>query len=310
MGRYSRYPLIPEHKGEYRCCGLRNLMNNIVQARDMDVMTLALVLGLVFVTSLLFAPLGLGGGLLFVPILHYVGGWEIDGGLLMVSLALTTVVSYGSGLAHRQEGHWSADARNSALQGAIPGVLIGVLIVVLLGDKMDLTFKVVAALMISWSIQKTWIKIKGDAAVNSEEFVEGKIEGVPLAIGSGIGGILSSVLGIGAGIIYIPLLRQYTTLKARAAIGTSFGIMMVVVPIAAITHSFALSADQLAFLADENILLFGPSAIIATFFGARIGAKIGLKYLPTKAVMGVFFSLLIIVLIRYILDLLTKFNLL
>jgi uncharacterized membrane protein YfcA len=86
--------------------------------------------------------------------------------------------------------------------------------------------------------------------------------------------------------------------------------MMAVVPVAVITHGFALSADQLAFLADENIFLFGSSAIITTFFGAQIGAKVGLKYLPTKAVMGVFFGLLIIVLIRYILDLLTKFNLL
>lgn len=285
-------------------------MNNIVQATDMDVMTLALVLSLVFVTSLLFAPLGLGGGLLFVPILHYVAGWEIDGALIMVSLALTTVVSYGSGLTHRKEGHWSTEARNSALWGAIPGALIGVLIVVFLGDKMDLTFKVVAALMISWSIQKTWIKMKGDAVVNSEEFVEGKIEGFPIAIGSGIGGILSAVLGGGSGIIYIPLLRQYTTLGARAAIGTSLGIMMVVVPVAVIAHGFALSADQLAFLVDENIFLFGLSAIITTFVGAQIGAKVGLKYLPTKAVMGVFFALLIIVLIRYILDLFTKFNLL
>ena len=73
-------------------------------------------------------------------------------------------------------------------------------------------------------------------------------------IGSGIGGILSAVLGVGAGVIYIPLLRQYTTLKTRATIGTSLGIMMVVVPVAVIAHGFALSADQLAFLVDENIL--------------------------------------------------------
>ena len=63
------YPLIPEHKGEYHYCGLRNLMNNIVQAKVMDVMTLALVLGLVFVTGLLFAPLGLGGIFSFFYIL-------------------------------------------------------------------------------------------------------------------------------------------------------------------------------------------------------------------------------------------------
>lgn len=304
------YSLISEHKGEYRCCGSRNLMNNIVQAKVMDVMTMALVLGLVFVTSLLFAPLGLGGGLLFVPILHYVAGWEIDGASLMVSLALTTVVSYGSGLAHRKEGYWSTEVRNSALQGAIPGVMIGVLIVILLGDKMDLAFKIIGVLIILWAIQKTWNKIKSDAISDVEDTKEQGIKQVPVVIGSGIAGILSAVLGIGSGIINIPLLRHYTDLETRTAIGTSFGIMMVVVPVAVITHSFALSSDQLTFLADENILLFGPSAIIATFFGAQIGAKVGLKYLPTKAVMGVFFSLLIIVLIRYILDLLANFNLL
>ena len=285
-------------------------MNNIVQARDMDVMTLALVLGLVFMTSLLFAPLGLGGGMLFVPILHYVAGWEIDGALIMVSLTLATVVSYGSGLAHRKQGHWSTEVRNSALWGAIPGVMIGVLIVSLLGDKMELAFKVVSIMMILWAIQKTWNKIKADA-VSAVEVTGGQgIKQAPLIIGSGIGGILSAVLGIGSGIINIPLLRQYTDLKTRTAIGTSFGIMMVVVPFAVIIHSFALSAGQLAFLSDENILLFGPSAIITTFIGAQIGAKVGLKYLPTKVVMSVFFGLLIVVLIRYILDLISNVNLL
>jgi len=179
-----------------------------------------------------------------------------------------------------------------------------------LGDKMELTFKVVSILMIMWAIQKTWNKIKADAVSAVEVTGEQGIKQAPLIIGSGIGGILSAVLGIGSGIINIPLLRQYTDLKTRTAIGTSFGIMMVVVPFAVIIHSFALSAGQLAFLSDENILLFGPSAIIATFFGAQIGAKVGLKYLPTKAVMGVFFALLIIVLIRYTLDLISNINLL
>ena len=283
-------------------------MNNIVQATDMDAMTMGLVLGLVFVTSLLFAPLGLGGGMLFVPILHYVAGWEIDGALIMVSL--TTVVSYGSGLAHRKQGHWSTEVRNSALWGAIPGVMIGVLIVILLGDKMELTFKVVSILMIMWAIQKTWNKIKADAVSAVEVTGEQGIKQAHLIIGSGIGGILSAVLGIGSGIINIPLLRQYTDLKTRTAIGTSFGIMMVVVPFAVIIHSFALSAGQLTFLSDENILLFGPSAIITTFIGAQIGAKVGLKYLPTKVVMSIFFGLLIVVLIRYILDLISNVNLL
>ena len=275
----------------------------------MEMVTLFLVLVLVFMAAALFAPLGLGGGMLFVPILHYVAGWEINGGLLLVSLALTAVVSYGSGLAHRKKRYWSSNARNSSLLGAIPGVFIGVLVVVFLGDRMDFTFKVVSILMISWSIQKTWNKMKVDAANNSKDVDESKIESVPLVIGSSIGGILSAVLGIGGGVMYVPLLRQYTDLKARTAIGTSLGIMMVVVPIAVFAHSFALSSDQISFLIDENLLVLGPSAMIATFAGAQIGAKFGLKYLPTWALMGVFFSLLIVILVRYILDLAVELNL-
>ena len=57
--------------------------------RRMDVVTVALVLlGSGFI-GFLFAPLGLGGGLLFAPLLHYGLGWDIDGALLIVSLGLS-----------------------------------------------------------------------------------------------------------------------------------------------------------------------------------------------------------------------------
>ena len=39
--------------------------------------TLLIIIGIGLI-SFLFAPLGLGGGILYVPLLHYVGGWEID----------------------------------------------------------------------------------------------------------------------------------------------------------------------------------------------------------------------------------------
>ena len=41
------------------------------------------------VIGFLFAPLGLGGGMLFVPLIHYVADWPIDGKLIAVSLILT-----------------------------------------------------------------------------------------------------------------------------------------------------------------------------------------------------------------------------
>ena len=272
----------------------------------MDGVTLLAVISLVFVTGFLFAPLGLGGGMLFVPILHYVAGWPIDGGLLSFSLALTTVVAYGSGLAHRKAGHWSSAGRNSALKGAIPGALVGVSIVVLLGDSMDIVFKVTSVVMIAWAIQKTVKKIRDQSSSSRQDEEPIPLDTQPLILGSSIGGVLSAVLGIGAGAIYIPVLRQYAHLAARTAIGTSLGIMMFVVPVALVTHGFALSDAQLNFLVSENILVLAPLAMLATFLGAQLGARIGLKFLPTELVMGVFLGLLIFIWIRYAVDLMAK----
>ena len=47
----------------------------------------------VLLTAFLFAPLGLGGGMLFVPILHYLADWPLDTATLAVSLLLTLSVS-------------------------------------------------------------------------------------------------------------------------------------------------------------------------------------------------------------------------
>lgn len=275
----------------------------------MDAATLALVILLVFVTGLLFAPLGLGGGIFFVPILHYVAGWPINGGLLIVSLALVTVVSHSSGLAHRREGHWSPEARNTALTGAIPGAIVGVVIVVVMGDRMDIVFKVISVVIIAWAIQKTWMKSRDEKSDGGNAAEVPEIDSTPLAVASSIGGLISAVLGIGAGGIYIPVLRQYAHLEARTANGTSFGVMMVVVPIALVAHALALSSNQSSFLMSENILLFAPLTMLATFFGAKLGAKVGLKFLPTKVLTGIFLGLLIFIWFRYAIDLASIFDL-
>ena len=58
-----------------------------------------LVLLGVAIIGFVFAPLGLGGGMLFVPLIHYVADWPIDGKLIAVSLVLTGVVSWGDSCA-------------------------------------------------------------------------------------------------------------------------------------------------------------------------------------------------------------------
>ncbi len=261
----------------------------------MDALTIALVLlGSAFI-GFLFAPLGLGGGLLFAPLLHYGAGWEIDGALLIVSLGLSGTVAYGSGLRHRKEGFFSDIRLKESLVGALPGAIIGVVLVAFLSGSFDVLFKTLSLGFITWAIIKT---IRSRSTIDT---LEESVSTIPLRIGVGIGGMLSSVLAIGAGAIYVPVLRTYGSLQSRKAIGTSLHIMMFVIPLSIIAHLFALNEGQWEVLESNIILiLLLPFVVI---IAANIGARVGIAKVSEQRIMQVFVALLFIIGIRYVLDL-------
>jgi uncharacterized membrane protein YfcA len=261
-----------------------------------------LILG-IFAIAFVFAPVGMGGGMLFVPLLHYGADWPIDGTLLAVSLGLTAVVSYGSGLAHRREGHHDDATIRSALKGAVPGAVLGVGIVVMLADNLDPVFKSVSVFMLAWAAVKTQRKMASLSTEEQDEAGahEGTVNHLTLRAGSGIGGLLSSVLAIGAGVIYVPVLQQIGQLQTRKAIGSSLHLMMVVVPVAIITHLIFLSAGEWQALRDlMGFVLLLP---LAAYVGSTMGARFGLKYMSQISIMRVFLALVVITFLRYLLDL-------
>jgi len=255
----------------------------------------------IFAVAFMFAPIGMGGGMLFVPLIHYGLGWEINGALFAVSLTLTAVVSWGSGLAHRKEDYFDNSALKMGLRGAVPGALVGVGIVTLIDDKMDFVFKVLSVMMITWAIYKTVRKMEAESKTEDDSEQPTEPQTIALQIGAGIGGMLSSVLAIGAGVIYVPILRTFGQLEPRKAIGTSLHFMMVVVPVAIFAHLIALPSDMFSKLGEEFLLIL--IFMVLTFLGARNGARYGMKYLSEKQLMQIFLMILIVVVIRYTADL-------
>ena len=257
----------------------------------------------VFLIAFAFAPVGMGGGMLFVPLLHYGAGWEIDGRIIAASLTLTAVVSYGSGLAHRREGHVDDAIVKTGLYGAIPGAIVGVFIVSLIGEHLDDVFKLLSLVMIIWAIRKSMTKMK---QVNPQKEIEAngqieEVETLPLRLGAAVGGMLSSVLAIGAGVIYVPILRTFGHLAPRRAIGSSLHFMMAVIPISILTHVAFLPSDSIEQLTSDVPFIVGLALL--TFLGARSGAHFGMKHLSEARIMQLFLGLIIIVAIRYIIDL-------
>lgn len=264
----------------------------------MDVVTVALVLlGSGFI-GFLFAPLGLGGGLLFAPLLHYGLGWDIDGALLIVSLGLSATVAWGSGLRHRKEGHVSDERFKQSLVGALPGAIIGVVIVASLSGSFDVIFKSLSLVFVTWAIIKT-LRSKPSQT-------DGEKEPNMLLLRAGVasGGLLSSVLAIGAGAIYVPVLRAYGGLESRKAIGTSLHIMMVVLPISVMTHFVALDSTQRGVL--ESHLLLILTLPIVVIVAANFGARFGIAKISEQRIMQLFVAVLLVIGVRYVLDLTSK----
>ena len=262
---------------------------------SMDALTIALVLLGSASIGFLFAPLGLGGGLLFAPLLHYGAGWEIDGALLIVSLGLSGTVAYGSGLRHRKEGYYSDIRLKESLLGAIPGAIIGVVIVASLSGSLDVLFKSLSLIFVTWAIIKTV------RARSKKDSIEENVSTTPMRIGVGIGGMLSSVLAIGAGAIYVPVLRAYGSLPSRRAIGTSLHIMMCVIPLSILAHLFALKQGQWDVL-ESNLMLILLLPLVV-IIAANIGARVGIAKVSEQRIMQIFVVILFVIGIRYSIDL-------
>ena len=247
----------------------------------------------------LFAPLGLGGGILYVPLLHYIGGWDLDQTLIIVSLLLTTITSYGSGLEHRKQSYVDDRLIRVALRGAIPGAIIGVVFVFISGTQYKSVFKILSVVVVGFVIYKMVMRIRhqSKSAGANREVQHSKLTGM-----SAFGGFLSSVMAVGAGLIYVPAMKFFGNLNTRTSIGSSLNVMMVVVPIAIITHFLLLSSAQVGILKAEFWLL--AVLVLVNFIGAKSGAIIGFKLFDESQLVKLFIAVLSITWLNYMFDLL------
>ena len=236
--------------------------------------------------------------LLYVPLFHYAGGWEIDQKLIIVSLLLSAITSYGSGLEHRKKSYIDDELTGIALWGAIPGAMIGVFFVMMTGTEFKSIFKILSVIVVGFVIFKMIRKLNSESP---DSKLEGEVQIGKMTSLSAFGGFLSSVMAIGAGMIYVPAMKFFGNLETRKSIGSSLNIMMVVVPFAIVAHFMLLNDYQISQLFDESILLV--VLIIANFSGSKIGAILGFRLFDENVLMKVFIGVLSITWINYVIDL-------
>ncbi len=276
--------------------------------------TVLIICGFFF--GLISLMVGIGGGLLNVPFLIYgvallpnvTGLSPIDATL--VSSFTIMFTSFSGSLKNRSENRIDFRTAGIFLIFAIPGSILGGWVATLLNaDVLKQLFAVLVGLSAIRGIYKA--RTSGNNDNDGEEIIpgkeyrkiqttDGKIFQYNVKIGVGrifafLGGFVAGLLGIGGGIIYVPLLSMIAGLPIHITVATSSAMIVIVTIFAFITKSIALSGQGA--LDPSLFLTFGIPLALGSIVGARIGAG-RIKKLDSKMLLTMFWSVAFLSAIR------------
>jgi len=244
--------------------------------------------------GLIGGMIGLSGGVIIVPVLHFLfiqQGFPLE---ILMQLAVTTslatiiVTSSAATYVHHKKGAilWPAVNR------LVPGLLIGACLGALLADYFSSfvlrtifgVFEILVGIQI-------WLDFKPKA--------HSALPGTPGLVGSGVGiGLLSTLMGIGGGTLTVPfLLWCNVNMRNAVAVSSACGFPIAVAATIALVIA---GSDEQAVPAHSLGYLYWPAALIIsamTIFSAPLGARLA-HYLPIDTLKRVFAIVLVIVGIR------------
>ncbi|SHJ51600.1 Uncharacterized membrane protein YfcA [Roseomonas rosea] len=254
------------------------------------------------VSGTLAGLLGVGGGIVIVPVLFnvfpFLGIPEAVQMKLAVGTSLATIIptSIQSARKHRAKGAMDVPLLKAMIPSLIVGVLVGTVIAIWVkGATLTAVFAAIA-LLVALNMGFTGV----DARLR-ETFPTGILRQL---LGVFIGGI-SAMMGIGGGTVGVPLLNMFgTPIRSAVATASAFGIV-ISIP-AAIGFVYAgwgnplLPPASLGYVNLIGCLLIVPTSMLATPWGVHLAHTI-----PPLALKRAFAVFLGITAVRMIYSLVT-----
>jgi uncharacterized membrane protein YfcA len=219
--------------------------------------------------------LGLGGGILIVPLLTLGFGLDLR---VAVGASLVAVIMTSSAAASVYlERHVSNLRLGMTLElFTATGALIGGLVAFLLSDQVLAGLFTILLVYTAISMARGGRRPDDGAASTDDETEDGsfvsslggpgyRVRRLPLGMGASLfAGIISALLGIGGGLVKVPVMHLIMGVPLRVATATSNFMIGVTAAAGAIVYLLRGGIDP---------YVAGPTAI-GVFVGASIGARI------------------------------------
>lgn len=244
------------------------------------------------IAGVLAGLLGIGGGLVIVPMLVYCFGLQGIPESLMMHLALATSMAsimftaVSSFMAHHKRGAVRWDIVRRIVAGILIGTFLGSFVAAAMSTKALKVFFVIFLYFVSYQM------LSGKKPKPSRQ-----LPGLPGMTGvGGIIGVVSSLVGIGGGTLSVPFM-VFCNVGVHTAIGTSAAIgfpIAVAGTLGYIVNGLKAAETLPAFSLGYVYLPALAGIVICSVLTAPLGVKLA-HTLPVDRLKKVFAVLLILV---------------
>ncbi len=224
------------------------------------------------IAGVLAGLLGVGGGIVIVPVLYHVfGSLGVDTEIRMhlaVGTSLATIVptSIRSSLAHHRKGSFDA----ALFLRWAPGIFVGVLLGTWLANQVTFT-----ALTSVFAVVALGVSLQMGFGRPDARLAPAPPTGPAGAAMTGIIGALSAMMGIGGGTLSVPTMTLFG-IPIHRAVGTAAGLGMVIaIPgvvgfIIGGLRSSALPPFSFGYVNWLGFALIVPATVLTVPLGARL----------------------------------------
>ncbi|MEZ8826021.1 sulfite exporter TauE/SafE family protein [Vibrio amylolyticus] len=245
------------------------------------------------VVGFLAGLLGIGGGLVIVPVLssillHFevLPANQVVVAAIATSLASILFTSTSSAIAHHKNGNVPWDIAPWIMMGVALGALVSGFMAALLPEKI---VRIVFAVCVVLIAIKMLLSSKSDAPKERSMPNKGL-----LTIFTTITGGLSAMIGIGGGALLVPLLTFFS-LDMKKAIGCASACGIVIALFGSVGY---ISSGSSQFALEDGFagFVYLPALlgiVCTSWFTAPLGAK-STQHLPVPTIKKIFAALLVV----------------
>lgn len=255
-------------------------------------MDILFCIGVGLISGFMAGLLGIGGGIVIVPALVYslpgmgVTGPDITRIAVATSLAVIIPTAISSSMSHARKDAVNWQAMFRLAPGVVAGSLAGAAILSLIGADLAMAIFAVFALYAAWDMAS----LRARSAPLEHAKPLPSLASFTVK-GGGIG-LLSALVGVGGGILSVPVLAAYLPMRSAVGTGAALGLPLSI----AAASGYVLMTPPAGCPACVGYIF--PQVVIwagiAAAFSAPLGASTA-HAMPVLALRRVFAVLLVFV---------------